>query len=42
MIRNTGLGESQPAVMIIHDWDGLGDYEKQQAALKAFLNRQLR
>ncbi|MBS3779321.1 MAG: dienelactone hydrolase family protein [Desulfovermiculus sp.] len=35
MVRNTGLGESQPAVMIIHDWDGLGDYEKQRANMLA-------
>lgn len=32
---NTGLGESQPAVMIIHDWDGLGEYEKQRADMLA-------
>ena len=34
-VRNTGLGESQPAVMIIHDWDGLGNYEKQRAFMLA-------
>ncbi|MDZ7759464.1 MAG: alpha/beta fold hydrolase [Desulfovermiculus sp.] len=34
-VRNTELEESQPAVMIIHDWDGLGDYEKQRATMLA-------
>jgi dienelactone hydrolase len=35
LVLNTGLGESQPVVMIIHDWDGLGDYEKQRADMLA-------
>jgi len=35
MTRNTGLEQDQPAVMIIHDWDGLGDYEKQRADMLA-------
>jgi len=35
MVRNTGLGESQPAVLIVHDWDGLGNYEKQRAFMLA-------
>ncbi len=35
LVLNTGLGESQPVVMIIHDWDGLGEYEKQRADMLA-------
>ncbi len=33
--RNTALGENQPTVMIIHDWDGLGDYERRRAQMLA-------
>jgi dienelactone hydrolase len=35
MVCNTALGENQPAVMIIHDWDGLGEYEKKRAEMLA-------
>jgi len=24
---NQALGDDQPTVIILHDWDGLGDYE---------------
>jgi len=34
-VRNPGLGDAQPGVLIVHDWDGLGDYEKQRAFLLA-------
>ncbi len=33
--RNTALGQNQPTVMIIHDWDGLGDYERRRAQMLA-------
>lgn len=33
--RNAGFGDSQPLVLIIHDWDGLGEYEKQRARMLA-------
>lgn len=33
--RNTGFGDSQPLVLIIHDWDGLGDYEQRRARMLA-------
>jgi dienelactone hydrolase len=33
--RNTALGDNQPTVMIIHDWDGLGDYERRRAQMLA-------
>ena len=33
--RNTALGADQPTVMIIHDWDGLGDYERRRAQMLA-------
>jgi dienelactone hydrolase len=35
MVCNTALGKDQPAVMIIHDWDGLGEYEKKRALMLA-------
>jgi dienelactone hydrolase len=35
--RNTDLGESQPVVIIIHDWDGLDDYERRRADMLAAL-----
>lgn len=33
--RNTGFGDDQPVVLLIHDWDGLGDYEKRRAQMLA-------
>jgi dienelactone hydrolase len=30
-VRNEGFGDDQPIVLVIHDWDGLGDYEKRRA-----------
>jgi len=33
--RNTALGENQPAVFIVHDWDGLTAYEKRRARMLA-------
>ena len=32
---NDELGSEQPTVIIIHDWDGLGDYEKSRAQMLA-------
>mgnify|MGYP006271353083 CR=1 FL=1 len=32
---NTGFGDDQPVVMVIHDWNGLGDYEKRRAEMLA-------
>jgi dienelactone hydrolase len=32
---NSALGSEQPTVIIIHDWDGLGDYEKARAEMLA-------
>jgi len=32
---NTGFGDDQPIVMVIHDWNGLGDYEKRRAEMLA-------
>lgn len=32
---NQGFGEDQPLVMLVHDWDGLGDYEKRRAQMLA-------
>lgn len=32
---NSALGDEQPTVIIIHDWDGLGDYEKARAEMLA-------
>lgn len=34
-VRNSALGDDQPVVMIVHDWDGLGDYEKRRARMLA-------
>ncbi|QPC41420.1 dienelactone hydrolase family protein [Kaustia mangrovi] len=34
-VQNTGFGDSQPAVLLVHDWDGLDDYEKQRATMLA-------
>ncbi|MBK1699085.1 dienelactone hydrolase family protein [Rhodovibrio salinarum] len=33
--RNTALGDEQPTVLIVHDWDGLGDYERRRAQMLA-------
>ncbi|PWG64873.1 dienelactone hydrolase family protein [Spiribacter halobius] len=33
--RNTALGDDQPTVFIVHDWDGLTDYEKRRAEMLA-------
>lgn len=35
--RNAGFPGERPLVIIIHDWDGLGDYEKQRARMLAEL-----
>ena len=35
--RNAGYQENQPLVIIIHDWDGLGDYEQRRANMLAEL-----
>ncbi|MGF1458556.1 MAG: dienelactone hydrolase family protein [Leptolyngbyaceae cyanobacterium] len=32
---NEGFGDSQPVVLIVHDWNGLGDYEKRRAQMLA-------
>mgnify|MGYP006439646407 CR=1 FL=1 len=32
---NDALGDEQPTVIIVHDWDGLGDYEKTRAEMLA-------
>lgn len=32
---NEAFGSDQPTVIIIHDWDGLGDYEKARAEMLA-------
>jgi dienelactone hydrolase len=32
---NEGFGDEQPIVMLIHDWNGLGDYEKRRAQMLA-------
>lgn len=34
-VRNEGFGDRQPVVMIIHDWDGLGEYEQRRAQMLA-------
>jgi dienelactone hydrolase len=34
-VRNEGFGDRQPVVMLIHDWDGLGDYEQRRAQMLA-------
>jgi dienelactone hydrolase len=33
--RNTAMGQNQPTVLIVHDWDGLGDYERRRAQMLA-------
>jgi len=33
--RNTALGDNQPVVLIIHDWDGLDAYEERRAQMLA-------
>jgi dienelactone hydrolase len=33
--RNTALGADQPVVLIVHDWDGLGAYERERAHMLA-------
>lgn len=35
--QNTGAGEDQPLVIVIHDWDGLGTYEKMRTNLLSTL-----
>ncbi|MGF1568538.1 MAG: dienelactone hydrolase family protein [Nodosilinea sp.] len=32
---NQGFGENQPVVVIVHDWNGLDDYEKRRAEMLA-------
>ena len=32
---NRALGENQPTVVIVHDWDGLGEYERARARMLA-------
>ena len=34
-VRNQGYGDRQPLVLLIHDWDGLGDYEQRRAQMLA-------
>src|SRR5699024_5490837 len=34
-VRNTALGDQQPVVLIIHDWNGLDRYEKRRARMLA-------
>jgi len=34
-VRNTGLAGDQPVVILVHDWDGLDDYEKRRAQMLA-------
>lgn len=34
-VRNEGFGDDQPIVMIIHDWNGLDDYEQRRAQMLA-------
>jgi dienelactone hydrolase len=35
--RNAALGDDQPVVVILHDWDGLTDYERRRAGMLAEL-----
>lgn len=32
---NEGFGDDQPVVMLVHDWDGLGEYEKRRTQMLA-------
>lgn len=32
---NEGLGEKQPVVIVIHDWNGIGEYEKRRVEMLA-------
>ena len=32
---NSGFGDNQPVVLVIHDWNGLDDYEKRRAQMLA-------
>lgn len=32
---NQGFGDSQPLVIVVHDWDGLDDYEKRRTQMLA-------
>lgn len=34
-VVNEGFGDSQPLVVLIHDWNGLGTYEKRRAEMLA-------
>jgi dienelactone hydrolase len=35
LVRNTSLEKNQPGVMIVHDWDGLGEYEEKRSMMLA-------
>jgi len=32
---NEGFGDDQPVVLVVHDWNGLGDYEKRRTQMLA-------
>jgi dienelactone hydrolase len=32
---NEGFGDNQPVVMVVHDWNGLGEYEKRRTEMLA-------
>lgn len=34
-VHNTGFGDSQPVVMLIHDWNGIDEYEKRRVQMLA-------
>lgn len=34
-VQNEGFGENQPIIVLIHDWDGLGEYERRRANMLA-------
>ncbi|MGD1906353.1 MAG: dienelactone hydrolase family protein [Leptolyngbyaceae cyanobacterium] len=34
-VRNEGFGDEQPIALLVHDWNGLGDYEKRRAQMLA-------
>ncbi len=33
--KNAGFGDDQPIVLLIHDWNGIGDYEKRRVEMLA-------
>lgn len=33
--QNEGFGDNQPVVLLIHDWNGLGDYEQRRSQMLA-------